>query len=115
MGATPSPGSFLPLPHLTYQVLLSLARAPLHGYAIAKEVEERCAPGSAPSTGSLYLAMGRLQESSLIEKAGKDGRRILYRMTRLGRSVAEAETARLQSLVAVAESRDLAAEPGREG
>ena len=37
----PDPRSLLPLPHLEYQVLVSLADADLHGYAIVKEVGAR--------------------------------------------------------------------------
>lgn len=103
----PDPLSFLPLPHLAFQVLLSLAGRELHGYAIAKEVEARCAPGPRPSTGSLYLAIGRLQENGLIEEAGSEGRRTVYRLTADGRRVAEAEAARMRGLVSVAEHRDL--------
>lgn len=109
----PDPLSFLPLPHLAFQVLLSLAGEELHGYAIAREVEARCAPGPRPSTGSLYLAIGRLQENGLIEDTGAEGRRTVYRLTGLGRRVAEAEAARMRGLVSVAEHRDLLAE-GRE-
>ncbi len=38
---TTDPRSLLPLPHLEYQVLVSLAAADLHGYAIVKEVGAR--------------------------------------------------------------------------
>lgn len=109
------PLSFLPLPHLAFQVLLSLAAGDLHGYAIAKEVEERCAPGPRPSTGSLYLAIGRLQENCLIEESASEGRRTVYRLTGLGRRVAEAEATRMRGLVSVAEHRDLLAARREDG
>ena len=114
MASSPDPNAFLPLPHLAYQVLLSLAAGEAHGYAIAREVERRCAPEMRPSTGSLYLAIGRLDANGLIREVGAEGRRTIYRLTALGRRVAEAEAARLQSLVEVAAARDLVREPGSD-
>lgn len=103
------PHDLLPLPHLEYQILVSLADADLHGYAIAKEVAERSKGTSSPSTGSLYLAIARLLENGLIdeiEPAGDDGRRKrTYALSDFGRCVAEAETARLGDLARLAHER----------
>ncbi|MGH7578293.1 MAG: PadR family transcriptional regulator [Longimicrobiales bacterium] len=100
--------AFLPLPHLSYYVLLALASEPLHGWAIIKRIREMAGPRAAPSSGSLYLAMVRLEDRGLLEEAeapadaSDDERRRYYRMTKLGRAVLRAETARLAALVDIA-------------
>ncbi len=114
--------ALLPLPHLEYQILVSLADADLHGYAIVKEVAQRNEGTSTPSTGSLYLAIARLLEHGLIEEvdAPDDGRRgkRTYALSGFGRKVAEAETARLRELARLAGERlraDRAAAVGPRG
>jgi DNA-binding PadR family transcriptional regulator len=97
---------------LTYQILLALADQERHGYGIIKEIEDRGGGASAPSTGALYLALQRMSRDGLIEEApdesaGSDSRRRFYRLTQLGRTEAEVESARLASLVATAKDKDL--------
>ncbi len=108
------PRSLLPLPHLEYQVLVSLADADLHGYAIVKEVGARNHDTSTPSTGSLYLALARLLDNGLIaEVASESGgrKKRVYRLSRFGRAVTEAETARLAELSRLAGERLRAGQP----
>ena len=98
------PALLLPLPHLTYLVLLALARDELHGWAIIKRIRELTGGATNPSSGSLYLAMLRLDERGLLEEVPApaeetDERRRFYRLTALGRKVLEAETTRLAGLV----------------
>lgn len=110
---TVDPEAFLPLSHLSFQILVTLGEGPGHGYAIGKEVEERTRGKLRPTTGALYQALRRLADDRLIEPAvaedakASDGRRQHFRLTRLGRRVAALETQRLAELVAVAKSRDL--------
>lgn len=98
---------------LTFQILLALADAERHGYGIIKEIEERDGEGSAPSTGSLYLALQRMQGSGLIEDAPPpaepvaDARRRYYCLTPMGREMAERESERLAALVAAARTKNL--------
>jgi DNA-binding PadR family transcriptional regulator len=102
------PRALLPLPHLEYQILVSLADARMHGYAIVKEVAQRSKGTSAPSTGSLYLAIARLLENGLIDEVepGGDGRKKrTYALSAFGRAVAEAETARMGELARLASDR----------
>lgn len=115
-------GALLPLTHITYHVLLSLAEAPLHGYGILKAMEERSRGRVSPSTGSLYLALQRMEEQGLIvdapspgEGPEEDSRRRYYRLTALGREVARAETDRLRELVGAAARVGLAAAGPGEG
>ena len=50
-------------------IALALAtEAPLHGWAIIKRIKEMTEGRTAPSSGSLYLAMVRLEERGLLEQ-----------------------------------------------
>jgi DNA-binding PadR family transcriptional regulator len=93
----------LPLAHLQFYILLALGEGEAHGWAIIRRIRELTTQQTSPSSGSLYLAMTRLQDNGLIEeadaRADEDARRRYYRLTRLGRAVARAESARLASLV----------------
>ena len=114
MPRTPDPRSLLPLPHLTYLVLLALVRGEAHGWGIIKRIGEITAGETSPSAGSLYLAMIRLEERGLLEEiaapAGeRDERRRYYRLTAFGRRALEAETARLAGLVNEARKQGVAA------
>lgn len=98
---------------LTYEILLALADEPRHGYGIIKEIEARGGEAAAPSTGAMYLALQRMEGEGLIEEdterpdADDDARRRYYRITRLGRESAEAESRRLARLVETARSKRL--------
>lgn len=101
------PDDFLPLPHLPLHVLLALADDTMHGWAVIKRIEEMTDGATRPSTGSLYLAMGRLADRGLLEEVPApaddvDARRKYYRLTPFGQRVLEAESQRLASLVRVA-------------
>ena len=108
MPGTSQPDDFLPLPHLPLHVMLALSDGNArHGWGVIKRIEEMTDGRSCPSTGSLYLAMGRLEERGLIEQVpapalGEDVRRKHYGLTPLGRRVLEAESRRLATLVDVA-------------
>ncbi len=101
----------LPLSNLAFHILLALGGGPAHGYAIGKEVEERSSGKLNPTTGSLYQALKRLQDSGLIEPAqasgNVDSRRQYFRLTRLGRKMAALEAGQLDVLVAAARSKKL--------
>lgn len=97
---------------LTYQILLTLADGDRHGYAIIKEIEERSGPTAAPSTGALYLALQRMEGEGLIAEAPRpshdeDARRRYYTISDEGRELAEAESCRLEDLVAAARAKNL--------
>jgi DNA-binding PadR family transcriptional regulator len=113
------PRTLLPLPHLEYQILVSLADTKLHGYAIAKEVAGRSEGSSPPSTGSLYLAIARLLENRLIDEVpaddGQGRKKRTYALSEYGRAVAEAETTRLTELARLARGRLRAGEPATNG
>ena len=82
----------------------ALADADLHGWAIIKQIGTLTEGKTKPSTGSLYLAMVKLEDKGLIadaplRDADDDPRRRYYTLTRLGRRVLQAETQRLSLLV----------------
>ena len=105
------PGSLLPLTHLSYHIAISLRDAPLHGYAIIKNVKERSEGAVSPGTGSFYSALARMEQEGVVEEtsqpdteAASDARRRYYGLTTFGREVLMAETARLRALVAWADA-----------
>ena len=105
----------LPLTPLSFHILLALASAgELHGYGILKEIERRTTGQMRTASGALYLAAVRLVETGLIEESDKrpdpeidDRRRRYYRLTPFGRTVAEAEAARLVELAKAAQESGL--------
>lgn len=104
-----------PLTPLSFQILVALADGPKHGYGILKEIEEASGASFATSTGTLYLAIRRLEQAGLLEPAEGDSRRRYYRLTPEGREVAAAEARRLASLLSVARRRKLVGSRELEG
>jgi DNA-binding PadR family transcriptional regulator len=103
------PRSFLPLTPRVYHVLLALAETPLHGYGVIQAVQTLTEGVIVMRTGTLYILLRRLLDQRLIEESEErpgpdedDDRRRYYRLTDLGRAVFEAESLRLQSVVAAA-------------
>ncbi len=108
--------AMLPLREPTFFILLSLASAgpdggQKHGYAILKEVEQLSRGQVRLSTGTLYEALARLLEQGLIERLDEPGGtaedhpgkpRKVYRLTRLGRRLLEADRKRMQLLLETA-------------
>ena len=74
-------------------LLVSLAGGPKHGHAILLDVESFAGLRLGP--GTLYGAIGRLEEEGLIEALPPEGRRQPYRLTPSGHEVL---TTRLSSL-----------------
>ena len=78
-------------------ILKTLARGPLHGYAIATSIELASAEAVVVEEGSLYPALYRMERRGWLEAEWGEselGRRVkLYRLTRRGRSQLTAETA----------------------
>jgi DNA-binding PadR family transcriptional regulator len=72
-------------------VLASLAGGPKHGYAITQDVADQTGVRLGP--GTLYGAIGRLEERGLIEALPPAHRRRPYRLTSAGEQVL-ADTAR---------------------
>ena len=106
------PESFLPLTPVAFEILLALADGERHGYSILQEVETRSGGAVSLHAGTLYRALARLLESSLIEELSSpvrddDERRRYYRLTARGIAVARAEVGRLEGQLAAARTRRL--------
>jgi len=94
-----------PLTPATFHVLLALAEAPSHGYAIKRAVEERTEGAVRLGPGTLYAALARLVDEGLVRrvapgrpapvKPGPPGP--LYELTAGGRATLRAEIARLET------------------
>jgi DNA-binding PadR family transcriptional regulator len=112
------PSEFLPLTPAVLHILLALADADQHGYAIAQAVEELTGGTVRMGPGTLYGSIGRMVASGLIEESSRprsrtsdDERRRFYRMTPLGRRVLESETDRLARVVALARAKNVLRRP----
>jgi len=95
----------MPNPALTegvYYILLSLLK-PLHGYGIIQNVEQLSNGRVRLAAGTLYGAINTLAKKNWIEPCGDDqGRKKEYRVTELGRKIAEQELQRLRGLARIA-------------
>src|SRR6185503_17057151 len=77
-------------------ILKTLQTGPLHGYGIARFLEERTGEALIVEEGSLYPALYRLERRELIQASwgtSELGRRAkFYRLTREGRDTLKSET-----------------------
>jgi DNA-binding PadR family transcriptional regulator len=112
-GKMKDPELLLPLTPLSLHLLLALAASENHGYGLMKEVRERTNGAINPATGTVYLALQRLEDEGLVGDGGlaapAEGgvQRRSWRITPFGRQVAAAEARRLVELVELARDRDL--------
>jgi DNA-binding PadR family transcriptional regulator len=95
-----------------FQILLSLADGPRHGYAIIADIRERTGGEMQLTASTLYDALARLADQALIEAApapaeadSSDGRRRYYQLTTAGRAAAEQESTRLSRLLDMARQK----------
>jgi DNA-binding PadR family transcriptional regulator len=102
---------FLPLAPVTFHMLLLLSEGERHGYALKREMSKRTEGKLNPGPGVLYGAINRMLEQGLIVESEErpashldDERRRYYRITPLGRRVAQAEAVRMRDLVHIAEA-----------
>ena len=109
----PDPHSFLPLSEVVFQVLMLLHDGERHGYRIAKQLQTRLGKRRI-APGNLYRTLRTLLDQGLIEESGwrpdpelDDERRRYFTLTELGRQVARAEAARLETLVESARRRHI--------
>jgi DNA-binding PadR family transcriptional regulator len=78
-------------------ILTSLASGPKHGYALQQDIESFADVRLGP--GTLYGAISRLEDRSLIEPVGAAGRRRPYRLTTAGATELEASLAGMRRIV----------------
>jgi DNA-binding PadR family transcriptional regulator len=106
--------SLLPLNPRTFYVLLSLAEGDRHAYAIGKAVETMTGGTVRLTPGTLYPLVHQLLVDRWILELPEDAsdpRRRRYRLSALGKRIAQAEARRLESIVRVARSLELLASP----
>jgi DNA-binding PadR family transcriptional regulator len=106
----PATDAYLPLSPAVFHILLALAEADSHGYAIMRDVEDRTGGLVRIGPGMLYGSIKWLADDRLIEEVPSkrrdgDDRRRSYRLTAAGRALLKAEAARLESAVALARTR----------
>ena len=109
-----------PLTPPVFQILLALSGGEMHGYAIMQRVREASGGQVKLGPGTLYYSIQRMLDKDLIEEAEErpapdadDERRIYYRITEHGRTVAETESRRLADLVELARGADFLREESR--
>jgi len=108
-------GKAVPPPDLTpigFEVLLSLAEGPQHGYGIKLDIERRTEGELSLGSGTLYQAIYRLEREGLIAEARAaapaDPRRgRSYRLLPAGRAALDAHLRRLNRVVEYARAHRL--------
>jgi DNA-binding PadR family transcriptional regulator len=103
------PADYLPLASDAVCILLALAAGPRHGYGIIGDVDDQSGGRIRLQTGALYRMLRRLLGDGFIEECDRpagadsdDDRRRYYKLTPFGRSVLDAEVARMSGLVRAA-------------
>src|SRR5580700_11144721 len=103
---------FLPLPLPVLHMLLTLTEGERHGYALKRAILQRTEGKLNLGSGALYGSINKMLEQGLTEESDErpdahldDERRRYYRITPLGKRVAQAEAVRMRQLVRLAEDR----------
>lgn len=106
------PDDLIPLAPAVFHILISLGEGERHGYALKREIAARTAGKLTLGAGVLYGSINKMLEQGLIEESDDrpdphldDERRRYYRITTLGRKVAQAESARMRALITLAAAR----------
>ncbi len=106
------PDDLIPLAPAVFHILLCLAEGERHGYALKREIARRTDGKLTLGAGVLYGSINKMLEQGLIEESEDrpdphldDERRRYYRITTLGRSVAQAESARMRALIDLVAAR----------
>ena len=89
---------------LDMMILKTLAKGPLHGYAIAVAIEQRSSDELRVEEGALYPALHRLEVAELLVSEWKQSetnrRAKFYRLTASGKKHLASETSNWNRLVA---------------
>jgi DNA-binding PadR family transcriptional regulator len=84
---------------LRLYLLKLLDEAPRHGYEVIRLLEERFHGLYAPSAGTVYPRLAKLEQEGLVEHSVEGGRKV-YRITTAGHAELEARAAELAELEA---------------
>jgi DNA-binding PadR family transcriptional regulator len=107
---TPAPIELTPI---GFEVLLSVAKGPLHGYGIKLAIEERTGGEIVLGSGTLYQAIARLEREGLIGEAADSSRAVdarrgrTYRIEPSGRAALANHLRRLTRAVDYARAHRL--------
>jgi DNA-binding PadR family transcriptional regulator len=111
----------IPLSPPVFHVLLALGDSAMHGYAMMQAFEAKTGGAETLLPGTLYATIARMVDTGLITECAPpvdatDRRRRYYSVTAFGREVAAAESQRLERLLRIARSENMAtAAPGEAG
>jgi len=101
-------------------MLLLLSEGERHGYALKREIARQTGGKLNLGPGVLYGSINKMLEQGLIVESDErpashldDERRRYYRITPMGRRVAQAEAVRMRQLVEMAEANLGLPEPAR--
>lgn len=88
-------------------MLVALSERPLHGYAIKQRVQQQSGGALELDPGALYRHLSKLLDDGMVrevpapeEDHGTDSRRRYYRLTAYGLKALDAESTRLEVLLA---------------
>jgi len=88
----------LPLTEATFYILLALVKLN-HGYAVMQRTEEISQGTVRLAPGTLYGALTSLEQSRLIILAATEGRRKIYQISELGKTVLREQIRRYQIML----------------
>jgi DNA-binding PadR family transcriptional regulator len=83
--------------HLRLYLLKLLDESPKHGYELIQALSERFGGTYAPSAGTIYPRLAKLEDEGLVTKAA-DGRKTVYEITDAGRAELAAREGDLTSI-----------------
>jgi DNA-binding PadR family transcriptional regulator len=83
--------------HLRLYLLKLLDESPKHGYELIQALSERFGGTYAPSAGTIYPRLAKLEDEGLVTKAA-DGRKTVYEITEAGRAELSAREGELNSI-----------------
>ncbi|HEY5584362.1 MAG TPA: PadR family transcriptional regulator [Ruminiclostridium sp.] len=89
--------TYLPMSESGYYILLSLYE-PMHGYGIILHVKEITKGRIRLGAGTIYGTLTKFEKDNLIETAGEEDRRKLYKLTETGRQLLKQELERIDEL-----------------
>jgi DNA-binding PadR family transcriptional regulator len=97
----------VPLTPAVFHILLALAEAPLHGYAIMQAVE--ASSGMAMGPGTIYGTLERLEASGFVKElpAARRDRRRTFALQPAGLTALQDEARRLSRLASLLRSKRL--------
>jgi DNA-binding PadR family transcriptional regulator len=102
---------------IAFEILLTLAGGPKHGYGIKLDIETRTAGSLSLGSGTLYQAIQRLERAGMIavgkatDPAADARRGRHYELSSSGRRALEGELRRLKGVVEYAQSQNLFTDP----